>query len=245
VSMEPEAAASTTRLYLDELAAALARARAANTESLPAAARIIARVVEGDGIVHAFGSGHSQLAALELSRRAGSIAALQVVFDPTWGAAEDLEGYGDTLMAGAPPEKGDCLIAISQSGTTFAAVEVARRARAAGAQVIVVTSLGTSRRARSRHSSGLKLYELADVVLDDGAVGPDPGINVPGIDEYVGPTSTVVATALLQEAVVEAVAGLAARGIEAPVFRPNSQEGGQQHNERLRARYRRRIRNVP
>ena len=38
------------------------------------------------------------------------------------------------------------------------------------------------------------------------------------------------------EAVVEAVAGLAARGIEAPVFRPNSQEGGRQHNERLRAR---------
>jgi uncharacterized phosphosugar-binding protein len=245
MSIEPQAIDSTTRLYLDELTAALARARAANTESLPAAARIIEGVVAGDGIVHAFGSGHSQLAALELSRRAGSIAALQVVFDPSWGAAEDLEGYGDTLMADAPPEKGDCLIAISQSGTTFAAIEVARRARAAGAQVIVVTSLGTSKRAKSRHSSGLKLYELGDVVLDDGAIGPDPGINLPGVDEYVGPTSTVVATALLQEAVVEAVAGLAARGIEAPVFRPNSQQGGREHNERLRARYRRRIRNVP
>lgn len=241
MSAEPATPASTTRLYLDELSAALERAREANAESLPAAARIIESVVAGNGIVHAFGSGHSQLAAMEISRRAGSIAALRVLFDPTWGAAEHLEGYGEALVADAPPESGDCLIAISQSGTTCAAVEVARRARAAGAQVIAVTSLRSSRRARPRHSSGLKLYQLADVVLDDGATGPDPGICLPGLAECVGPTSTVVAAALLQEVVVEAVAGLTARGIKAPVFRPNSQEGGRQHNDRLRARYRQRI----
>jgi uncharacterized phosphosugar-binding protein len=245
LSTELEPALPSARLYLDALTAALGRARLANVDSLPAAARIIESVVAGDGIVHAFGSGHSQLAALELSRRAGGIAALQVVYDPTWGAAEDLEGYGETLIADAPIEARDCLIAISQSGTTFAALEIARRARAAGAPVIAVTSLAASRRARSRHSSGLKLYELADVVLDDGAAGPDPGISLPGLAEMVGPTSTVVATALLQELVVEAVAGLTARGVEAPIYRPNSQQGGRVHNERLRSRYRRRVHSVP
>jgi uncharacterized phosphosugar-binding protein len=241
--MEPSG--PPARPYLDALTAALERARAANVESLPAAAKIIEAVVAGDGIVYAFGSGHSQLTALELSRRAGGLAPLQVITDPTWGGAEDLEGYGETLISDTPLELHDCLIAISRSGATFAAIEIARRARAAGAKVIAVTSVAASKRATARHSSGQKLYEIADVVLDDGADGPDPGIEIPGLGLPVGPTSTVVATALIQEAIVEAIAGLAARGVDAPVYRPNSQPGGREHNEQLRARYRRRINKVP
>jgi uncharacterized phosphosugar-binding protein len=231
--------------YLDELEAALSRARAANCSALEAAVRIVERVVAGDGIVYAFGSGHSQLAALELSRRAGSIASLQVIFDRSWGAAEHLEGYGDVLVADQTPGPADCLIAISHSGNTAAAIDIARRARAAGAPVIAVTSVSASRRAEARHSCGMKLSQLADTVLDDGAAGADPGIAVPGLAELVGPTSTLVAAALLHEVVVSAVGHLAERGLTAPVLRPNSVEGGRQHNERLQDRYRGRIRVVP
>lgn len=231
--------------YLDELSVALQRARVANRESLTEAARIVENVVARDGIVFAFGSGHSQLAALELNRRAGSLAAIQVLFDPTWGTAEHVEGYGETLLADSAPDEHDCLIAISHSGNTAAAIDIARRAHESGTPVIVVTSLAASRRVEARHSSGLKLSQLADVVLDDGASDSDPGISVAGVAERVGPTSTIVAAALLHEIVVNAVARLAARGVEPPVLRPNSAEGGCLHNERLQARYRSRIRIVP
>jgi uncharacterized phosphosugar-binding protein len=231
--------------YLDALSAALERARLANRVSLSAAARIVEDVVAGDGIVYAFGSGHSQLAVLELNGRAGSISALQVLFDPCWGAAEHVEGYGKTLFAEAALGPGDCLIAVSHSGATAAAVDVAMVARAAGAPVIAVTSPRASRPARTGRSAGPRLFELADVVLDDGAAEEDPGISVAGLDVNVGPTSTVVAAALLQEIVVEAVAGLASRGLEAWVLRPNSESGGREHNERLRNRYRGRVRRVP
>ena len=231
--------------YLDELAAALGRARVANAQALAAAARIVERVLAEDGIVYAFGSGHSQLAVLELNRRAGSIASLQVIFDPGWGAAEHLEGYGDVLVAGQEFGRGDCLIAISHSGNTATAIDIARRARAAGTPVIVVTSASASRRAVARHSSGMKLSQLADVVLDDGAAGADPGIAVPGVEELVGATSTLVSAALLHEVVVDAVGRLALRGVEAPILRPNSVEGGRQHNQQLADRYRGRIRLVP
>lgn len=231
--------------YLDELSAALERARLTNRESLAEAAQIVEKVVAGDGLVYVFGSGHSQLAALELNWRAGSIAALQVVFDPSWGAAEHLEGYGETLVADAAPGPRDCLIAISHSGTTAAAIDLARRARHAGAPVIAVTSVSASRRARPRHSSGMKLSELADVVLDDGSADANPGVSVAGLGVPIGPTSTVVSAALLHEVVAGAIARLAARGLEAPVLRPNSEEGGRQHNERLRDRYRGRVRPVP
>lgn len=231
--------------YLDQLSAALERARLFNGEGLAAAARIVEHVIAEDGIVYVFGSGHSQLAALELSRRAGSIAALQVVFDPAWGLAEHVEGYGEALVADQPPGPRDCLIAISHSGNTATAIDIARRARATGTPVIAVTSVSASRRAEARHSSGMKLSQLADVVLDDGAAGADPGIVVDGLDEMLGPTSTIVAAALMHQIVVQAVERLALRGVRAPVLRPNSMDGGRTHNERLRDRYRDRVRLVP
>ncbi len=91
----------------------------------------------------------------------------------------------------------------------------------------------------------MKLSQLADVVLDDGAADADPGIEVPGVPERLGPTSTLVAAALLHEIVVDAVGRLAARGVTAPILRPNSMDGGRQHNQQLAARYRDRIRIVP
>jgi uncharacterized phosphosugar-binding protein len=229
--------------YLDELTAALVRARLANRRSLAAAAQIVERVVADDGIVFAFGSGHSQLATLEMNRRAGSIAGLQIVFDPTWGDAEHVEGYGATLLARTSLGPGDCLIAISHSGTTVAAIDVALAARACGAQVIAVTSIATASTARPIHSSGKNLDQLADVTLDDGAADADPADAAP--DQLGAPTSTLVAAALLHEIVALAISSLAARGVEVPVIQPNSIEGGRQHNERLRDRYRGRVQLVP
>jgi uncharacterized phosphosugar-binding protein len=231
--------------YLDALAAVLSRARAANVESLVVAARLVEETVARDGIVYVFGSGHSQLAALELSRRAGGLAPLQVIFDPTWGAAEQLEGYGETLVADVRLGDADCLVVVSHSGATAAPVEVARGGRARGLPVIAVTSLEMSRAARSRHSSGLKLYQVADAVLDNGAAGGDAAVRVDDLDLGLGPTSTVVAAALLHEVVVSAVARLVSRGVEPPVLRSHADSGGREHNAELLDRYRGRLQRVP
>lgn len=231
--------------YLDALAATLARARAANGKSLVRAARLVEETVARGGIVFVFGSGHSQLAALELSRRAGSLAPLQVIFDPTWGAAEQIEGYGDTLVTDLTVGPADCLVVISHSGTTPVPVEVARRGAAGGLPVIAVTSLDASRASPPRHSSGLKLYQVADAVLDNGAAGGDAVVRVDDLDLGLGPTSTVVAAALLHEVVVSAVAGLVRRGVDPPVLRAHAESGGREYNAELLGRYRGRLQRVP
>jgi uncharacterized phosphosugar-binding protein len=231
--------------YLDALAAVLARARAANVESLVVAAGLVAETVARDGIVYVFGSGHSQLAALELSRRAGGLAPVQVILDPTWGAAERLEGYGETLMADISFGASDCLIVVSHSGATATPVEIASRGRASRIPVIAVTSLDVSRAARARHSSGLKLFQVATAVLDNGAAGSDAAIRLADLDPGLGPTSTVVAAALLHEVVVSAVAGLVSRGLEPPVLRAHTERGGREHNAALLDRYRGRLQRVP
>lgn len=230
-------------LYLDALGAVLGRARAANVQSLPAAARLVTNVVAGDGIVYIYGSGHSQLVALDLNRRAGSIAPLQAIFDPMWGVSEMVEGYGPTLLSEVAFTGADVLVVISDSGNSASPIEVAMAARAAGTPVVAVTAVEISKTSTPRHSSGKKLFELADVVLDNGGVGADLAIRVGEVG--VGATSTVVAAALLHEVIVEAVFALAARGIEPPVYRANSEEGGREHNARIRERYRGRLKTVP
>ena len=231
--------------YLDALSVALERARSANRESLPAAGKIVEKTVAGGGIVYVFGSGHSQLAALELNQRAGSIAALQVIFDPTWGAAEHLAGYGETLLRHEAPGPEDCLIVISHSGVTAAAIDIARRARTVGSPVVAVMSLRAFTKCSGRLSPGSGLVDLADVVLDNGTGESDPGIGVEGLTAFVGPTSTVVSAALMHQLVVDAVQRLAVRGLEAPVLRPNLEDGAKEHNDRLRDIYKGRTRRVP
>jgi uncharacterized phosphosugar-binding protein len=231
------------RPYLEAVTTVLGRAKVSNVDSLPGAAELVADVVVRDGIVYVFGSGHSQLAALDLNMRAGSIAPLQVIFDPMWGASELVEGYGATLLTEVTFTPADCLVVISNSGTTSAPIEVAMAARAAGTPVIAVTAVEISRASRPRHSSGLRLLELADIVLDNGSVATDVAVRVGLVG--VGATSTVVATALLHEVFVEAVMALAGRDIELPVYMANSEDGGQQHNARLRERYHGRLHAVP
>jgi uncharacterized phosphosugar-binding protein len=231
------------RPFLDALGEVMSRARESNRDSLPAAAALLAGVVAGDGIIYMLGTGHSQLAALDLNRRAGSLAPLQVIFDPMWGRSELVEGYGATLLSETTFSPSDCLVVISNSGVNPAPIEVALAARAAGTPIVAVTSTAISAAARPRHSSGKRLFELADVVLDNGSVGADVALRVGEVG--VGATSTLVASALLHETIVEAVFTLAARGIDLPVYRANSEDGGREHNARLRQRYRGRLNAVP
>jgi uncharacterized phosphosugar-binding protein len=56
---------------------------------------------------------------------------------------------------------------------------------------IAITSLAHSMQAASRHSSGKRLYEVVDLVIDTCAPVGDAGITIDGLDTPVGPLSTI------------------------------------------------------
>ena len=230
--------------YFETVQRILAQVREANRESIPAAARIVAETIERDGIVHVFGSGHSQLLAVEIAGRAGGLAAIEVIFDPGQGKAEVLEGYAATLLRDYVLQPPDCLIVISNSGRNAAPIEMARIGRDAGLKVVVVTALDFSRSVISRHSSGAHLYELADAVLDTCGAAGDAAVRVAGAPADTGPTSTVIGAALLNAMLVQAVAELVRRGVEPPIFVSQNVDNSRQRNDALRARYRGRVRPV-
>jgi uncharacterized phosphosugar-binding protein len=227
--------------YFDTLERILASVRQENVESLPAAARIVADTVERDGLIHVFGSGHSELLAMEVAGRAGGLACIQVILDPGHGKAEMVEGYAATLLRDTPFEARDALIVISNSGRPASPIEVAIVGHDAGIQVIAVTALDFCQSVSSLHSSGQRLCDVADVVLDTCGAAGDAAIELPGIATAIGPTSTAVGAALLNAMMTEAVAELVGRNVDPPIFVSQNTDGSRDHNERLRARYRGRV----
>lgn len=205
--------------FLDTVTDQLARARMVNQDGIGQAARMVAATVRGDGIIYLFGSGHSALLALEAAGRAGGFAGVQPIWDPAIGRAEQVEGYGSVLAREVNWEPRDCLFVISHSGRNSAPIEVALAGKTAGLPVVGITALEYSKASASRHSSGKRLFEIVDVIIDTCGVPGDAAIAIDGVAVRTGPTSTIIDAALLDAVVVEAVANLAAAGVEPPLVR--------------------------
>lgn len=217
-----------------------------NQATLQAAGRRIAESIAADGVLHTFGSGHSQILAAEIERRAGGLVPVSSIHDPADGWPEQIEGYGARLFQRYAyqyaVQAGDVVLVISNSGRNASPIEVALEAKAAGLDVVVLTSLEMSKSTSSRHASGKKLYELGDYVLDNGGAPGDAAIDAPGFAYKVGPTSTMSGALLLNLLSMEIIEQLIAMGLTPPTYVSQNADGGAEHNEALAEKYRHRIR---
>ena len=238
--------------YLELAIAKLAEVRAAEGEKLDLAADKLAEALAGGGMIYVFGCGHSAMLAMDVFYRAGGLMLVQPIFSDKvilnrvpvtettdW---ERREGWAPELFAESGAKAGDVVIVLSTSGRNGAPVDMALTAKAAGLYVIAVTSPAYANVAPSRHSSGKRLHEVADLVLDNHVEPGDAAVELPGLAQRVGPVSTVVGSAMLQAIIVQTVANLQARGETPPVFVSSNIPGGQEHNEEVLVKYRDRIR---
>ncbi|MEM1223038.1 MAG: SIS domain-containing protein [Verrucomicrobiota bacterium] len=219
---------------------------AANVDTLQAAGKRIADSIAVDGVLHTFGSGHSQILAAEIERRAGGLVPVSSINDPADGWPEQIVGYGARLFQRYAyqynVQPGDVVLVISNSGRNASPIEVAMEAKSAGLDVVVMTSLEMSKATTSRHPSGKKLYELGDYILDNGGVPGDAAIDAPGFAYKVGPTSTTSGALLLNLLTMEIIEELIRIGATPPTYVSQNADGGAEHNEALAQKYRHRIR---
>lgn len=239
--------------YLDTVGALLQRVHDEQLPALNAAATRIADCILADGLWHVFGCGHSQLLAAELFYRAGGLVPVNAILDlplsvmvnarrSTW--LERVPGYAEQLLQDEPLRAGDVVLVISNSGRNAVPIEVALAAKARGATVLALTSVQFSGRVSSRHPSGKKLLDCADLVFDNYGADGDAAVQIPGCPSAVSATSTVVGSALLQGLVAATVAELQHRGHSAPVWYSANGEAGEQINNEHIARYQDRIRRL-
>jgi uncharacterized phosphosugar-binding protein len=218
-------------LYLSRLVELLQRAGDVNAEPLQAAAEQFATSLADGGLVHLYGSGHSVLPCQEAFPRYGSFVGLNPLTDPRvmWnnvlgaGGVRELlwlertEGYVDKFLAHQPINDGDSLIVYSHSGRNAAGIETALYAKERGVFVVAVTCAQMLDQPAS-HSSGNRLPDIADLVIDTGAPVEDAIVPVEGWSRPVSGSSTVLAMALTHELIARTATALAGRGIELPTF---------------------------
>lgn len=216
-------------------------------KALQQAAEWIADSIKGDGVLHIFGAGHSMLMPQEVCFRAGGLAPVNAILDvnyslmggpPSGGTAlERMEGYAKLVLDRYDLRPGEVLIVVSQSGRNPGPVGAAIEAKARGLKVVALTSLDQSSQATSRHSSGKRLFELADLVIDTHVVPGDAAVEIAPDLPRTSPLSTVVCAAILQALVAEVAQRLYDQGIEPPVWTSANVPGGDARNVDLISRY--------
>lgn len=168
---------------------------------LDRAAELIWLALRRQRLVHVGGAGHSTLFALEAFYRAGGLAAVNPIWHPALlplaGArmstfTERVSGFGSELIRSADVAKGDVVVIFSNSGVNPVPVEMGETAKALGASVIAVLSLDHCRSVPSRHPTGMRLPDVADVVIDTGGPIGDAGYCPRPGTPAVAPLSTLL-----------------------------------------------------
>jgi uncharacterized phosphosugar-binding protein len=125
-----------------------------------------------------------------------------------------VEGYGTAILRSHKLDPADSIVLFSHSGVNAVILDIALGAKEKDLTVIAVMSLPHSSATPSRHSSGKRLFEVADVVIDTHASLSDASIHIEGLDAPVGANSTSVAIAIAHAIVATTADKLIRRGVE-------------------------------
>jgi uncharacterized phosphosugar-binding protein len=214
--------------YFEKAIATILKVQETQAEALAKASEWIKDSLEKGGVLHVFGSGHSHAISEDVFWRAGGLGPVNAILDvnltmhgggsPTRGTTlERLEGYASIILENYDLRKDEVIIVISNSGINAVPIEVAQITKAMGLKVIALTNLEQSRNAKSRHSSGKRLFELADLVIDSCVVPGDACIEIAPNLPKTAPLSTVVCCAILQSIVAEIGVRMYKDGVPPPV----------------------------
>lgn len=237
--------------YLEYSVEILKRIQKTQYDKIKKAANKMAEVVEKGNTIFVFGCSHAGIIAQELFYRTGGFALINPIFNPTLmlntrpvtmtSKAERLERFGKDIIDESPLKSGDLIIIHSVSGRNPVVIDAAVEAKDKGAFVIAITNMEYSQRVNSRHYSGKRLFEVADLVIDNCGDFEDAAIEIKGFEQKIGATSTIAGAAIANAIVVEASGILHSKGIEPPIFHSANVDGGDEFNKKMMEKYKDRI----
>ena len=243
--------------YFEELEAIVEKVRTTQSENIMKAAKILADTTEKGGLIYGFGTGHSHLVVDDAFWRAATPANYVALLEPSATGNQEITksyfventyGIGKLIVDYHRITPNDCMIIISNSGNNIAPVDAALRAKEKGIPVIAITNVEYSRYLTCKHSDGVKLMDIADVVLDNCSAIGDAAVDIEGFGMKVGSTSSIPNIYLQNAILTEMVEILTEKGITADVYYNGHMafmnEEFADHNDRLVDKYFYRIRNL-
>ncbi len=198
--------------YFQAVRQALEAIEATQVPLIRQAAERFTRTILAGRLVHVFGTGHSRMAVEEMFPRYGSFPGFHPIVElsmsyhnPVVGAngqrqamfLENVQGFGPVLWRNFAVTPDDALLAISSSGCNAVTIDVAIEARLQGMFVVALTSLANAAASMSRHQSGRKLHEAADLVLDQQAPPGDSVVWINNLQTPVAPLSSITSCTII------------------------------------------------
>ncbi|TCP30199.1 putative phosphosugar-binding protein [Scopulibacillus darangshiensis] len=221
-----------------------------NEQRLKDAASILSDAIKNDGLIHIFGCGHSHMISEEIFYRAGGLAPIHPIFIEELmlhkGAARSSElerknNFIQPYLDECRFSDKDVLIVTSTSGINGVPIDAALYAKEKGVFVIAITSEAYSKSLDSRHCSGKRLCDVADLIIDNYSVKGDAIMRDDRLKQPFGPTSTVIGMLIINSIIVETVHLLAQEGITPPLFLSGNIQDADDHNQALIEKYKDRI----
>lgn len=238
--------------YFEVVEQSLRTLRATQWGAIGTVAQWLGDALVRDGWLYVFGTGHSHLLAEEVFYRAGGLAHAVPMLDPRVMLHENAieatytereSGFAAQLLARYPVQAGDVLIVVSNSGRNAVPIEMALLGRERGLRVAAILNRAQSDAWPSRHPSGRKLADVAEVVIDNGSVNGDAVLELPGLPGRVGSPSTGNGALIIQLVLVQGIEHALARGVVPEIY-ISSNTSGDDHNDRLLQKYKARIRHL-
>ena len=226
-------------------------------ENIMKAARILAETTKKGGIIYGFGTGHSHLVVDDAFWRAATPANYCALLEQSATGSfeitksyyiENTYGIGRLIVDYHRITPNDCMIIISNSGNNISPVDAAIRAKEKGIPVIAITAVEYSDFLTTKHKDGVKLKDVADVVLDNCSLIGDAAVEIENFQMKVGSTSTIPNVFLQNAVLTQMVELLVQEG-----FNPDVYYNGHMafmdkdcatHNDELVDKYFYRIRNL-
>jgi uncharacterized phosphosugar-binding protein len=233
---------SAATTYFEKTLSLIERIRETQLPAIHDAAAICTESIANKGLVFLFGAGHSRMMCEEMTPRQGALVGFFALVElalsnhasiiganglRTALALERQEGYAAEILKSFRFGPHDAFIVISTSGIRPVIVEMALGAKQRGMPVIAVVSKEHCSQSQPAHSSGKKLIDVADVVLDNQCPPGDCVVELEGLEWRTGPASTVTGGMLINMLRCEVAERLLARGVK-PVLLPSHQFVGNQ-----------------
>ena len=243
--------------YFEQIDHIIEKVRTTQAGNIMRAAEILADTTEKGGIIYGFGTGHSHLVCDDAFWRAATPANYCALLEPSASGNQEITksyyventyGIGKMIVDYHRITPNDCMIIISNSGNNIAPVDAALRAKEKGIPVIAITAVEYSDYLKTKHKDGVKLKDVADVVLDNCSLIGDAAVDIEGFEMKVGSTSTIPNVYLQNAILTQMVEILVERGFKPDVYYNGHlafmDENCADHNDRLVDKYFYRIRNL-
>lgn len=220
-------------------------------EKIHKAGELIGECMKGGGLLHVFSTGHSHMIAEEMFYRSGGLVQVNAILEPALmlheGAMkstkmERVSGFAKTLLDSYDIRPGEAILIVSNSGINAVPVEMAMAAADKGMKVIAITSEKVSKELSPRHESGKRLYEIADIAIDNCVPEGDSLLTLPSSEQKVSAVSTIAGAFIAQLLTQQIINEFLSNGLTPPIYMSANLPGGDEHNARLIAKYKERIR---